>query len=226
MRRKRQRQWEDLDDLAVSAKNDAAAFDLLWQKLQPIRHALRRRYHTVKGLELEDVEQELALALHSRILRDYDKDKGRFVPFARLALGRMCCTLIKQACSQKRKALNYSTTLDMKEDNDGNDEMPCDWLNSEEPRPEAGLDHGEEIAALKRMAFHVCTRLEGRVLEQYLAGLQYDEIGRKLRLSFKTVDNALCRVKIKAQRLFDALKKREEWRDEIRRREADQERPS
>ena len=63
--------------------------------------------------------------------------------------------------------------------------------------PATALIAKEDLNIFLKKACKVLTSMEYNVMNEYLAGLSYKEISDKMRISVKTVDNAMRRVRQK-----------------------------
>lgn len=72
----------------------------LWTKHRPVALAIAAEW-SIPGLDPDDVRQEALIALWEAC-RAYDRDRGRFPPFARLVIRRRLADLLERATRQKR----------------------------------------------------------------------------------------------------------------------------
>ncbi|CUX48659.1 sigma-70 family RNA polymerase sigma factor [Clostridium sp. C105KSO13] len=157
------------------------------------------------GGENEDLIQEGMIGL-IKAVRDYDpSQKASFVSFAELCVSRQMYTAIEASKRKKHLPLNSYISL---YENGGNtdEEKSIPLIDTIEPEvennPEAlyfGKEYTEAFAGeLKKNL----STLENRVLYLHLMGADYRTIAELLDKSPKTIDNALQRIRNKAERLL------------------------
>jgi len=128
-----------------------------------------------------------------------------FVGFACMCIERHLVSTIKRGLRNKTEILNESQSLDQKiflgegEDDDTTlKDIICDEnaLN-----PEDNFIDKDQYNILKGALFGRLTAMERCVTDEYLRGYSYKTIARRLDIKPKSVDNAISRVKNKAQEL-------------------------
>jgi len=122
-----------------------------------------------------------------------------FRTFAAVCIRSRLVSAVRAAGAPRHKLLNESVSLCS---------FPLDASSHEahlspvEPGPEELLIDQEEFEELCGRLRQALSGLENRVLELYLEGLSYGEIGRTLQKSTKSVDNAVQRIRRKLARLI------------------------
>lgn len=134
----------------------------------------------------EDGIQEANLALYSAA-KSFDGAKASFSTFAALCIKRSVFNLLESRCRKKDIPDELVTSID---------ELEIVDCNS----PEKIFFEREEYKALTDSIELKLSGMEYKVLQLYLAGESYADIGEKLSVSQKAVDNALLRIRKKLKK--------------------------
>jgi len=182
----------------------SSAYDKIEKNFEKYLNSKTAKYF-IKGGDGDDIRQEGRLGLHKAI-RDFDEKRGMsFVGFACMCIERHLVSTIKRGLRNKTEILNESQSLDQKiflgegEDDDTTlKDIICDEnaLN-----PEDNFIDKDQYNILKGALFGRLTAMERCVTDEYLRGYSYKTIARRLDIKPKSVDNAISRVKNKAQEL-------------------------
>ena len=188
--------YGDLDLIQRARENDSEAFGELFRRYRVRLFGLARRYFA-PGSDRDDLIQEATIGFFKAI-RDFKGDRGTFGAFAELCVRRQVITLIKAATRQKHAALNWATSLD----------APA-FADSEEPlvarlAASAGPDMGglSDATAFLESLWSRCSSLERGILSLYSRGYSFAEMAFELGVHWKSIDNAVWRVKVKARKLL------------------------
>jgi RNA polymerase sporulation-specific sigma factor len=187
---------EDHAAMLVAAKHgDPEAFDMLFRAYRRRIFLLARRYFA-PGADRDDLLQEATIGFFKAI-RDFCGDRGGFSSFVELCVRRQIITFIKSATRQKHAALNWATSLDAPVFEDS-DETLLGRLAApgtiEGRFDEDGHEFLEEL-------WSRCSPLEQGVLSMYARGFSFEEMARELGVHYKSIDNAVWRVKVKARKI-------------------------
>ncbi len=134
-------------------------------------------------LESDDLYQEGMIAVYFAI-KAYDHKSSSFSTFARLCVDRAIVDLIRKSCSKKSIPYNMFVELE-------------DTTVDANLTPEQICLGKEKLFEFNKKLKTLLTNKEYLVLMEYLSGLSYMEISKKLSITEKSVDNALCRIKQK-----------------------------
>jgi RNA polymerase sporulation-specific sigma factor len=145
----------------------------------------------IKGGDSDDLMQEGMIGLFKAI-RDYQPEEGSFSAFARLCIRRQLYTAIERANRKKHGPLNHYESLQGEMDEPGH-----------QPSPEEILIDQETGRQFERNLWDALSSFETEVLKLYLSGMGYREIAVSVGREPKTVDNAIQRIRGKAQRLTE-----------------------
>lgn len=172
----------DEEIVGLARHGDGSAAEALVARYRPfVEH--RACSYFVRGAERDDVIQEGMIGL-CKAIHDFDQERlPSFRPFAELCVTRQILTAVKAAARHKHNPLNSSASL-------------AD-IESFVESPEA-LD-GTVFAYLAQLS-----DFEQQVLEAYLDGYSYEELGTQMGRTSKAIDNALQRIKRKVGKLIRA----------------------
>jgi RNA polymerase sporulation-specific sigma factor len=158
----------------VKKDNDEEAFKEISKMLHGfLQHLSLKKFFFVAGNNHEDIYQEGLLALSSKAIPDYDRDKGPFLSFAKLCIKRHIITCLKSANNNKNRALNSSVSMDATvtgEDDDGPMSISS-FLSSEDEVVIERICRLEQNKALRYELEDKLTPLELRVLSFYLKSM-------------------------------------------------------
>ena len=177
---------------AAQAGDDLALRTLVARYLPVARRAGRRWF--LAGGDRDDVEQEALIGLCEAV-RDYDPDQGTsFRSFAELCVARQVLTAVRGATRHKHLPLNRSVPLSPVPD-DVADLRPALAVADPAEAVVARVGVDDALASLSARL----SPLERQVLALCLERRSYGEIGARLGRPPKAVDNAVQRIKRKAE---------------------------
>ena len=157
---------------------------------------LRARSYYMLGAEIEDLVQEGFIGL-LKAIRDYDDGLNiPFYSFVNLCVMRNIITAIKTNSRMKHIPLNYYKSLNVPIFYDGSITLE-DTLALPKDNPEEEIINKELWDGLHRFAKNHFSELEQDVFKYYLKGYSFQLIADKLGVTFKSVDNAVWRIKRK-----------------------------
>lgn len=180
-------------------QGDKEAEGVLYERFKPVVRARARTFFLV-GADHEDLMQEGMLGLYKAVC-EYDPGKNAsFRSFAELCITRNILTAIKGATRKKHQPLNTYVSLNKPVYEPDADRTLLDILSTlTVSDPEELLIRRENIAAMTRDINDRLSRFEKQVLELYLKGYSYQQIGQLLGKPPKSIDNAIQRVKKKLE---------------------------
>jgi RNA polymerase sporulation-specific sigma factor len=201
-----QAQPDDLYLVALAKQGRPDAYYRLVRRYQSFVGLKASSYFLVGG-DREDLIQEGLVGLYKAI-RDYRSDReSSFRNFAELCITRQIITAVKTATRNKHTPLNgyvsFSSTPAggaMEPEPTLDEVLPGSHVHD----PVNQVISSEELRSLVACLSTALSELESRVLSLYLDGRSYTEIGERLGVDAKTVDNALQRVKRKVGAHLDA----------------------
>ena len=216
-RKGRDRSEEDIIKLVDRVRNSKCefAFERIQLYLQQYVTLFSRRYR-IPGCDQDEIEQECLFALRYKAIEDFDSERGKFKSFAILCIKRHLFSLIKGNNQQKRKVLNESLSLDQDRSEDNDSLSLSNLVTKDALTVDEELERFETFNAEQQYLLSHLSELEQEVFKSYLQQNSYKEMVDELKYIFpnkkitkKTIDNALVRLKQKAQDpRFDTSQKR------------------
>lgn len=168
-----------------------------------VRKKARAMY--LLGGENEDLIQEGMIGL-IKAVRDFDvTQKTSFSSFAELCVSRQMYSAIEASNRKKHLPLNSYVSLyeDSEEVGEGRSLPLIDTIESSKENDPEVLYFGKEYTeAFAGQLKELLSPLENHVLYLHLMGTDYRTIAELLGKSPKSVDNALQRIKTKAQKIL------------------------
>ena len=177
--------------------------DLMVKYKSMVRKKARAMY--LLGGENEDLIQEGMIGL-IKAVRDYDPSQGTsFSSFAELCVSRQMYSAIE--ASKRKKHLPLNTYISLYEESevekDGRKMPLIDTIEPEQETDPEALYFGKEYteAFVEQLKGNL-SALENHVLYLHLMGTDYRKIAELLDKSPKSIDNALQRIKSKAEKML------------------------
>ena len=168
-----------------------------------VRKKARAMY--LLGGESEDLIQEGMMGL-IKAVRDFDvTQKTSFSSFAELCVSRQMYSAIEASNRKKHLPLNSYISLyeDSEQEGEGRSLPLIDTIESSKENDPEVLYFGKEYTeAFAEQLKELLSPLENHVLYLHLMGTDYRTIAELLGKSPKSVDNALQRIKTKAQKIL------------------------
>lgn len=168
-----------------------------------VRKKARAMY--LLGGENEDLIQEGMIGL-IKAVRDFDvTQKTSFSSFAELCVSRQMYSAIEASNRKKHLPLNSYISLyeDSEQEGEGRSLPLIDTIESSKENDPEVLYFGKEYTeAFAEQLKELLSPLENHVLYLHLMGTDYRKIAELLGKSPKSVDNALQRIKTKAQKIL------------------------
>ncbi len=156
------------------------------------------------GGENDDLIQEGMIGLFKAV-QDYDAElEASFFSFAKLCITRQMYSAI--AASKRKKHSPLNSYISLYEANEEQGPLMETMAAGHESNPEELLVSREYAELLETKLEESLSSLENRVLYLHLLGTDYRTIARLLDKSPKTIDNALQRIKGKAEKVLKAEK--------------------
>lgn len=144
------------------------------------------------GGETDDLIQEGMIGLFKAV-RDYVPEKeASFKTFAKICVDRQIYNAIQGSNRQKHQPLNSYVSLSREDE-----EIHLGDLL--EQSPESIVIDRENVQDTERQIHQCLSKFENRVLDYYLKGYGYVQIGEILGKSSKSIDNALQRIRGKVK---------------------------
>ncbi len=192
-----QKQYKDLEQLTDEAlclelqSGNVAAGDILAYRYRRLVRCCAHPYFLAGG-DSEDLLQEGMIGL-IKAMREFRPDReAGFQTFAEVCIRSRLCSVIRASRAGKHSPLNESVPLNA-------------FLLDAQPQysqldPEDLLIDREKAAALLDQVRSQLSELEIRVLDLYLDGCSCGEIAATVGKPYKSVDNAVQRIRRKIGR--------------------------
>jgi RNA polymerase sporulation-specific sigma factor len=188
----------DEDLAALFQSGNEEALNTLVERYRRFARSKARGYFLV-GADSDDVEQESLIGLF-KAARDFRADReSSFRAFAELCITRQVITAIKTATRQKHQALNQYVSISAPRSSEESAERHVDNLLAKHcaPDPAEAVVSRDRMSRMSLSMSQMLSGLEVEVLQLYVEGHSYNEIGTVLHRHVKSVDNALQRIKRK-----------------------------
>ena len=192
-----QTQYSELEQMSDEAlctalqNGPSAAGDILAHRYRKLVRCCAHPYFLAGG-DSEDLLQEGMFGL-IKAMREFRADReASFQTFAEVCIRSRLCSVIRASRAGKHSPLNESVPLNA-------------FLLDAQPQysqldPEDLLIDREKAAALLNQVRSQLSELEVRVLDLYLDGCSCGEIAAAVGKSYKSVDNAVQRIRRKIGR--------------------------
>ena len=169
-------------------------FENIYVLYKPFINFLANKYFYKDG-EIDDLKQQGLIGLYYAIKRfDIRKNKS-FDPLAKLCIKKSMLQAIRSSNAKKQLIHNNSVFL---YDVIGDNFVILDTIiNKEDELPEDLLVKKEQYIEFNNLYSESLTSLELDVFNLYIDGYRPKDIALKLDINYKSVDNALGRVKLK-----------------------------
>ena len=185
-------------------KGNQEIIDYLMVKYKSMVRKKARAMYLLGG-ENEDLIQEGMIGL-IKAVRDFDlTQKTSFSSFAELCVSRQMYSAIEASNRKKHLPLNSYVSLyeDSEQVGEGRSLPLIDTIESSKENDPEVLYFGKEYTeAFAEQLKELLSPLENHVLYLHLMGTDYRTIAELLGKSPKSVDNALQRIKTKAQKIL------------------------
>ena len=159
----------------------------------------------IAGGDSDDLIQEGMIGLY-KAARGYDESKGAsFCSFASLCIDRQIMTAVTASNREKNVPLNNYVSFEMPAYNDDDNENVMKLADVITPvsdqNPEFIFIDNEYTRSFEEKLQKELSSLEKEVLHYHLEGKDYRQIAQILDKPAKSIDNALQRIKSKANKI-------------------------
>ena len=185
----------DEELIARIRSGEAGVTEYLLEKYKPLVKKQARTMYLMGG-ENEDLIQEGMIGLFKAI-RDYREERETsFFHFAELCITRQIYSAIEASNRKKHAPLNSYVSFYSEVSEEG--QPLAEYLESERSdNPEQRMIDQENFELFLKKVRQSLSKMECEVLDDYLSGLNYQQIAEKMKKSPKAIDNALQRIKTK-----------------------------
>lgn len=198
----------DFELLYLVCEQNDEAYEILYEKYKPIIEIKVKKYlkyASSKGLDYNDLVQE-GMVGFSEAIKDFKVQKDvKFSTFANLCIDRQISSAVISANRKKHRLLNESLSLD---DNPSEStktliDFVFDKNNLDPSNYIANLETELEIY---NQISEALTPFEKEVFDLKIKNFSYKEIMNILNKSYKSIDSALQRIKIKLNKIISKNK--------------------
>jgi len=182
--------------LKSAQEGNEEAIEKLFSIFKPLVNKIVRSYFLTGG-DIEDLVQEGMIGLFKAI-KNFKQDKNTsFKTFATTCIKNQIQSAIRVASSEKNMILSTALSIEQPNVIDDEDEEIEIVLPSPLPKPDEKIENKENFKEIARKIISALSQLELKILIDYLKGYNYNEIALKNKITKKSVDNALSRIKNK-----------------------------
>lgn len=179
----------DEELLQMMRSGESGVSDYLMEKYKHLVRKKARAMYLIGG-ETDDLIQEGMIGLFRAVMDYQPEKKASFMTFACLCIDRQLYNAVQSSMRQKNLPLNSYVSFN---DEEYEKYMEQLWVEN----PESIIIDRENTRALQEEIARILSPMENKVLEGYLRGDSYVQIGEQLGKSYKSIDNALHRIRRK-----------------------------
>lgn len=185
---------------------DTAIMDYLLEKYKPMVKKKAKAMYLLGG-DSDDLIQEGMIGLFKAV-RDYDSaQEASFGTFAQICVTRQLYSAIR--ASRRKKHLPLNSYISLYDNEEISEEKESELIQIQNiastNNPEDLVIHKESEDSFMNELEGNLSELERKVLYLHLLGTDYRTIAKLLGKSPKAVDNALQRIKTKAEELLTSI---------------------
>lgn len=195
--------YNDYELLYMISQNNEEAEEILYNKYRPLIEMKASRYFKIGkqiGLENNDLIQEGFVGLNDAIKSYNDKKDTLFYSFANVCIERQLLNTLRTYKRKKYLALNLSSSIDLPIDEKGRT-LKDILTDGKDPGKKLELD--EENEELFESLYKEMSDFEKNVFDLKMLGLEYKEIAELLDKTYKSVDSALQRIRVKIRKILN-----------------------
>ena len=185
---------------------DTAIMDYLLEKYKPMVKKKAKAMYLLGG-DSDDLIQEGMIGLFKAV-RDYDSaQEASFGTFAQICVTRQLYSAIR--ASRRKKHLPLNSYISLYDNEEISEEKESELIQIQNVastnNPEDLVIHKESEDSFMNELEGNLSELERKVVYLHLLGTDYRTIAKLLGKSPKAVDNALQRIKTKAEELLNSI---------------------
>ena len=188
------------EEIIVKIKNgNEQALTYLLNKYKPLVNNKVNKYFII-GAEKEDIIQEGMIVLYKAI-KSFDMEKqNTFKTFANICIERQLITAIKTSTRQKHMPLNTCISLNTSaySNEDDSIELLETYNNKTIEDPLETMMKKEYYKEIKQTITSSLSKFEKQVLDRLVLGESYETIAKRFDTPVKSIDNAIQRIRKKA----------------------------
>lgn len=195
-------QLKDEELIKKYQDGEEQVIEFILSRYNNLIHNLSGKYFLI-GADQEDLLQEGMIGLFKACQSFKFSSNNSFKTFAYLCIKRQIQSAIKSANRQKNSALNNALSLNAQfeltfPNSEGESEdKTVKYMPSNAPTPEDILIEEETYLERLRAIKTTLSDYEYKILTHYLKGYRYSYIAQLIDKDFKSIDNAITRIKCK-----------------------------
>ena len=186
--------FNDYELLDYIAEGNEDANNIIIKKYEPLINKIAIKmlpFCKNNGLEKSDLIQEGMIGLNHAIERYQEKEDVLFYTYAKKCIERKIISVVIASNRNKNRILNESISYDDDEN------LLLKFIKSQTPSPEEEILNLEIEEDLLIKIKSVLTDLEEQVFSLFISGFKLKEIAEILDKDYKSIDNAIQRIKNK-----------------------------
>ena len=190
---------EDEEIIVEIQNGNEQALTYLLNKYKPLVNNKVGKYFII-GAEKEDIIQEGMIGLYKAI-KSFDQEKqNKFKTFANICIERQLITAIKTSNRQKHMPLNSCISLNTSAYSNEDDgvELLETYNNKTMEDPLETMMKNEYYKEIKQSITSSLSKFERQVLDRLILGESYEVIAKRFDTPVKSIDNAIQRIRKKA----------------------------
>lgn len=173
-----------MQELIRRAKNgDQAAMNEIFENYKGLIRSVANNFYLVGG-DKDDLLQEAMVGLFHAVT-NFDENKGNFPSFVKLCVVRQVIDAVKRDNSDKNRPLKDHIDIAKLED------------VTAESTPLGDLLEKEYSQKVSKIIKEKLTAVEQKVIRLFAEGYSYEDISKKLNVTYKAVDGAMQRARKK-----------------------------
>ena len=175
---------EDIVLIEKARNGDENSLNLLMNNYKNFVNKIAKKYFII-GADYSDVIQEGMIGLFNAYNKFDGSKNVLFKTFASVCINRQIITAIKKAYKNSKSDLF--------------DDISSETLKSNTIylSPEEDVILKEDYENLLKEISEKLSKMEYKILNEFLKDNSYEQIAEKLKISKKSVDNALSRIRLK-----------------------------
>lgn len=197
--------FKDLTDEEIISQiklGNEHALTYLLEKYRQLVNSKVGKYFII-GAEKEDIIQEGMIGLYKAI-KNFDPEKeNKFRTFANICIERQLITAIKTSNRQKHMPLNSCVSLNVSaytNEEDSNIQLIETFDNKTIEDPLDTMMKKEYYDEIQNILNSSLSDFERKVLDRFIKGESYEVIAQRVNAPVKSVDNAIQRIRKKANK--------------------------
>lgn len=196
--------YDDQELMYLIADRNEEATNILYEKYKNVVNMKAKKYANYGkkiGLDYSDLFQEGMVGLSEAINSYNEYHNTKFSSFANMCMDRQISSAVLAASRKKHNALNESYSLDAIIDNEALTFL--DIFFDECSDPSLRLDKEEFKITLDNILNKELTQFEKQVFDLRMSEFEYKEIAKLLNKSYKSIDCAVQKIKLKVKKAIE-----------------------